>query len=119
MSLRVLSTRKSLLVPRVMEDKSESISWSKWPAGANEGMLWLPQATLHGRVGPVSRILWEWRGYAIVRPQERFIAPLVTRPTVSTVKICVIYFTMTSARGSCANRVLLSFAKSVRSCKPS
>ena len=72
---------------------------------------------MHRKVGPVSRILWEWRGHAIVRPPARFITSLVTRPAVSTAKHCAIYFTMTSARGSCTNRVLLSFVKSVRSCK--
>ena len=72
---------------------------------------------MHRKFGPVSRILWEWRGHAIVRPRARFITSLVTRPAVSTAKHCAIYFTMTSARGSCTNRVLLSFVKSVRSCK--
>ena len=79
--------------------------------------MWLSLAIVHRKVGPVSRIRWEWRGHAIVRPQARFIAPLVMRPAVSTMQHCAIYFTTTSARGSCTNRLLLSFAKTVRSCK--
>jgi len=108
---------KILLVPSVTEEiqgldpgRSDLVELMR------EG-LWLPQATLHRRVDSVSRILWQWRGHVIVSPQARYSTSLVTRPPVSTSKPCAIYFTTTSARGSCTNHVLLSFAKSVRSYK--
>ena len=44
-------------------------------------------------------------------------SPLVTLSAASTSKRCAICFTTTSARGSCMNRVSLSFAKSIRFCR--